>query len=105
VSRVRYRAAAGWEDGLREQALPDMVKRAEIVASNVNRIQEGRFMAQKKTWPVVVRVRHGQALVYNTKHGWHLQEFGSVNNVVQAPLRRGVIAAGLRFSPAPPPGV
>lgn len=28
---------------------------------------------------------------------WHLVEFGSVNNPPYAPLRRGVIAAGLRF--------
>lgn len=100
---MRYRAAAGWEDGLREQALPHMVKRAEIVAGHVDRIQEGKFMAQRGTRPVVVRVRHGKALVYNTKRGWHLQEFGSTRNVIQAPLRRGVAAAGLRFSPAPAP--
>jgi hypothetical protein len=32
---------------------------------------------------------------------WHLVEFGSVNNPPYAPLRRGVIAAGLRFEPSP----
>lgn len=102
---TRYRAAAGWEDGLREQALPDMAKRAEIVAGHVNRIQEGKFMGRKRTRPIVVVKSPLGVRVVNTKHGWHLQEFGSVRNVVQAPLRRGVLAAGLRFSPAPPPGV
>lgn len=28
---------------------------------------------------------------------WHLVEFGSINNPPYAPLRRGVVAAGLRF--------
>ena len=102
---IRYRAEPGWEEKLRAQALPDMTKRAEIVAAHVNRTQEGKFMAQKGIWPVVVRVRHGRVFVYNTKRGWHLQEFGSTRNVIQAPLRRGVLEAGLRFSPAPPPGV
>jgi hypothetical protein len=100
---MRYRAAGGWEEGLRKQAIPDMAKRAEIVAANVHRIQEGKFMAQRGVSPVRVRVVRGRVFVYNTKRGWHLQEFGSVNNALQAPLRRGVITAGLRFSPAPRP--
>lgn len=32
------------------------------------------------------------------KHFAHLMEYGSVNNPPQANVRRGVIAAGLRFS-------
>lgn len=99
---MRYRAAPGWEDELRQQAIPDMAKRAEHVAANVHRIQEGGFMGRKGSRPVVVVKSSLGVRVVNTKHGWHLQEFGSTRNVVQAPLRRGVIAAGLRFSPAPP---
>jgi len=102
---ARYRPAAGWEEGLREQAIPDMARRAEVVAGHVRRIQEGKFMAQRGVSPIRVRVVRGRVSVYNTKRGWHLQEFGSRNNVLQAPLRRGVLAAGLKFSPAPPPGV
>ncbi len=102
----RYRVEPGWEKKLRAQAVPDMVKRAEIVAGHVHRIQEGRFMARKGVWPVIqVAVVGDEVRVINTKAGWHLQEFGSVRNHVQAPLRRGVIEAGLRFSPSPPPGV
>jgi hypothetical protein len=103
MNGVRYRAEPGWEKKLREQALPDMGKRAEIVATHVDRIQEGRFMGRKGTRPIVVVKSPLGVRVVNTKHGWHLQEFGSTRNLVQAPLRRGVIAAGLRFSPAPAP--
>lgn len=37
------------------------------------------------------------------KSFWHLAEYGSINNPAYAPLRRGVIAAGLRFEPSPAP--
>lgn len=82
-----------------------MVATAEIVAGHVDRIQEGKFMARRGKRPIQVSVVGSEVRVVNTKAGWHLQEFGSARNHVQAPLRRGVLAAGLRFSPSPPPGV
>jgi hypothetical protein len=36
----------------------------------------------------------------STSSFWHLDEYGSVNNVGTAPLRRGVEAAGLPWSDA-----
>ena len=100
---VRYREEPGWEAELRAQALPEMVERAHVVAAHVDGIQEGRFMARRGRRAVDVVVVRGEARVRNTKAGWHLQEFGSVNSVVQGPLRRGTIAAGLAFAPHPPP--
>lgn len=99
---MRYRPAPGWEPKLAAQAHDDMAKRARTVATHVDRIQEGKFMGRRGTRPIQV-VTVGDVRVVNTKHGWHLQEFGSTRNVVQAPLRRGVLAAGLRFLPHPPP--
>jgi hypothetical protein len=46
----------------------------------------------------------GDKVTYaNPRRVWHLVEFGSVNNPAYSPLRRGVVAAGLRFDPAPKP--
>lgn len=40
--------------------------------------------------------------VGNTDFFFHLTEFGSANNPPYAPLRRGVLAAGLRLNESPP---
>lgn len=45
-----------------------------------------------------VVIEHGQVRLGNTNFKAHWIEFGSVNNPVSAPLRRGVIAAGFRFA-------
>ncbi len=104
MSRVRYREEPGWELGLRAQMQDDLIERAEVASAHVHRIQEGKFMARKGVRPVRVTVAAtGEVRVENTKGGWHLQEFGSTRNIVQAPLRRGTIAAGLTFVPHPPP--
>lgn len=44
-----------------------------------------------------VTVVDGRVLLGNTDIAAHLIEFGSINNVPHAPLRRGVRAAGLRL--------
>lgn len=47
------------------------------------------------------RIRRRGTRVHSLDVMWHLSEYGSVNNSAYAPLRRGVIAAGLTFEPAP----
>jgi hypothetical protein len=47
------------------------------------------------------RIRQRGTSIVAADFGWHWIEFGSVNNPPYAPLRRGVIAAGLRFEPSP----
>lgn len=46
------------------------------------------------------RVRARGTSIVASDWGWHLVEFGSINNRAFAPLRSGVIAAGLRFVPS-----
>lgn len=46
------------------------------------------------------RVRARGTRIVASDPFWHLVEFGSVNNRAFAPLRSGVIAAGLRFDPS-----
>jgi secreted PhoX family phosphatase len=43
----------------------------------------------------------GDVFVVNTDYGAHLQEFGSVNNPVHAPLRRAAIDRGLEVDETP----
>lgn len=46
----------------------------------------------------------GDKVVFQNPRGvWHLVEFGSVNNPSYGPLRRAVVAAGLRLENAPKP--
>lgn len=45
----------------------------------------------------------GHPVIKTTDPFGHLVEFGSANNVIYAPLRRGVRAAGLRFTESPKP--
>jgi hypothetical protein len=44
-----------------------------------------------------------QVFVVNLDSFFHLAEWGSINNPVYAPLRRGVQAAGLRLEESPKP--
>jgi hypothetical protein len=45
-------------------------------------------------------IRSKGPVVYSTDPFAHLVEWGSVNNPAYAPLRRGVLAAGLRLDPS-----
>jgi hypothetical protein len=40
----------------------------------------------------------GEVYLVNTNFGGALEEHGSVNSPIYAPLRRGVLAAGFRFA-------
>lgn len=84
VSRQpRYRRAIGDE--------------AERVASLV------RAMSPVRTGYYLRRVRAVGSRVHTYDVFWHLVEYGSIHNPPYAPLRRGVIASGLRFRPDPRP--
>lgn len=58
-------------------------------------------IAPKKTGYYARRIRHLGARVQARDPFWHLVEFGSVKNTAYAPLRRAVIAAGLKLKPSP----
>lgn len=46
----------------------------------------------------------GSKVVYaNPRAAWHIVEFGSANNHPYSPLRRAVVAAGLRLDEEPKP--
>lgn len=50
---------------------------------------------------IIVRDFARKVVLMNIDHAGHLLEWGSINNPPHAPLRRGVLAAGLRFVPLP----
>jgi hypothetical protein len=79
---------------------------AEDVARTANRIARGKFMPRKRSGTpktFVVDASGNETRVVNTKHGGHLQEWGSVNTPPQAPLRRAARANGLRLRERPKP--
>lgn len=91
----------------RQPTVRDALKSAaSSVARTANRIERGKFMARRGRRPgqaIIVDATSDEVRVVNTKHGGHLQEWGSVNNAPQAPLRRAVRANGLRFRERPKP--
>jgi len=97
MTRVRFERERGYEDKIRRQPefIGGMRARTTAVAVAV------RQAAPDKTGYYKRHVRPDGTKVRATDTFWHLLEFGSVNNPPYAPLRRGVIASGLRFSPAP----
>lgn len=79
---------------------------ARAVARNAGRIAPkggpARGVAESyKTTPVEETARGVEATAYTDDLAGHLVEWGSVNNEVYAPLRRGAEAAGFRTRPAP----
>jgi hypothetical protein len=50
-----------------------------------------------------IRSEGDRVLYQNPRGVWHIVEFGSVNNPAYSPLRRAVVAAGLRLENAPKP--
>jgi len=95
----RFEPAHGFEPGIRAQGdyRRGMRERAVIAAEFVE------AAAPRRTGYYERRIRARGSRVYAEDPFWHLVEFGSVNSVAYAPLRRGVVAAGLRFDPSPPP--
>lgn len=50
-----------------------------------------------------VKVVDSKIYLVMTSHGAHIDEFGSVDQHPNAPLRRAIDATGLRFVPLPKP--
>lgn len=97
---MRYREEPGWEEGLRAQPLfqKGMNDRAKTVAKISKSIAPVDETGDYKRLIYASGNR-----VYAHDFAWHWVEFGSIHNVPKAPLRRGVLAAGLTFIPHPRP--
>ena len=100
MSRVRYRAEPGWKKGLMAQ--PEMAEGMNDRAKRVAKIVEGIAPVGPTGDYKRLIYAYGDK-VYAHDFAWHWVEFGSVNNRPKGPLRRGVVAAGLRFEPHPKP--
>jgi hypothetical protein len=83
------------------QAEPEHQRGMEKVAKGVAR--SVRVVAPNETGYYKRRVRAVGKKIVAFDWAWHLIEFGSVNNPAYGPLRRGAIAAGLRFVRRPRP--
>lgn len=79
------------------QAEPQFV--AGMVAETVRTAEQIKLAAEpfRHTGNYIRNVKVRRTRIYVEPHFWHIIEFGSVNNAPQANVRRGVIAAGLRF--------
>lgn len=98
-SRVRYVPNPAFEEGVRSQA--EHQKGMRTITKGVAR--SVRAVAPHRTGYYERRVKAQGTRVRTLDNFWHLIEFGSINNVSYAPLRRGVRAAGLRFVLLPKP--
>lgn len=83
------------------QAEPEHQKGMEKVTKGVAR--SIRRVAPERTGYYKRRVRASGRKVVARDPFWHLIEFGSVNNPPYSPLRRGLLAAGLRLVKRPKP--
>jgi hypothetical protein len=85
-----------------DKAVDAFVSAAEAVADNANDLrntfyrEEGAVLVRNESSRV-----HMNVYVINVDAGGHMDEWGSVNNEANAPLRRGVENAGLEFQPLP----
>lgn len=77
-----------------------MLERAQVVKGVVEQIAPEGYTGDYADLIVAGEDEEG-AYVASTDFAGHIVEFGSVNNEAYAPLRRGVISAGLSFSPLP----
>jgi len=88
------------------QVEPEIVqaleKAAEAVAAEANKLRH-RFMREEGA--VLVRNEssrvHADVYIVNTDPGGHMDEWGSVNNELYAPLRTAVSNTGLEFETTP----
>ncbi len=86
------------EELMKQPAFRQSVVRAvQSAVQAANQIAEGiRVMDEN---PVAIEVEEDSegVRIVNTDHGWHIAEYGSVNNPPHAPLRRGLRDAGMRL--------
>ena len=76
-----------FQSGLAEAAKP--------IAAAANRLAN-RVMPSQRGPGIEVQRDGREVYVVNTDHGAHLDEWGSINNPPNAPLRRGAREAGAR---------
>jgi len=85
---------------------------AEINDDLANEVEDTRALAEhyaERIYPksderlAEVKVVEGKTYIVMTSHGAHIDEFGSVFQPPNAPLRRAIDATGLRFEPTPKP--
>ncbi len=103
----RYVAKPGWQIRvLKDPQARALIKgvanitRASITANTP--VRTGEYQAY---WEATSAVRRSQssdftaaAKITTSDAIWHIIEYGSVNNPPYAPIRRGVIAAGLHWN-------
>lgn len=93
MTRVRFVKNPGFDREL--QSEPEFVSAMRSITQNV--ADEARLAAPRHTGYYVRHLHARENLVYTDDPFGHLIEWGSRNNPVYAPLRRGVRAAGLRL--------
>jgi len=81
------------EDGDLDEPLVDA---AESVKGEAEGIVH-RIMPRTATSAFEIQTDDDGVFLVNTDYGGHIAEFGSANSPPYAPLRRGVMAAGLRL--------
>lgn len=81
------------------RALLEAVEPARVNAERYARQAGGPWMPRKGGRMIRVGFEGTTIRLTNTDYAAHLIEFGSKNNPPHAVLRRGVRAAGLRFTP------
>jgi len=96
---VRYRPNPAFEEEIRAQ--PQHEKGMRTITKGVAKAV--RNVAPERTGYYKRRVKADGTKVRARDVFWHLVEFGSIRNPPYGPLRRGVIAAGLRFVRRPKP--
>lgn len=97
MTRVRFERNPGFETELKAEpsSVAFMRETTQAVAEEATRL------APRHTSDYAHSIHAGGYTVYTEDPAGHLVEWGSKNNPAYAPLRRGVIAAGLRLKPDP----
>jgi len=84
----------------------------EINANLAEEVEDTRALAEsyaERIYPksderlAEVKIVEGHTYIVMTSYGAHIDEFGSVFQPPNAPLRRAIDATGLRFEPLPKP--
>ena len=89
-----FEPAGDMEDQMMELVRPQVMEKADEIAGNC----EGNIgFPGGRSGPVEVTETERGATVAMTGPFAHIEEWGSVNNGPQAPLRRAVEASGLEF--------
>ncbi len=102
-----YRASPGWQ--IRVLKTPEaraLIKgAADLTLASITAntpVVTGEYQGY---WEATTKTRRSQAADFTAAAKittsdaiWHIIEFGSVNNPPYAPIRRGVIAAGLKWN-------